>query len=189
METHDVPKSHATEDSLFRALISRAYGMTRFFKVFGPDGEDLSQESLTLMVPIVRENPALLQDEDAAAMMLLGIMRNRRADHVRHMAVEQKYEADVSREMEENWSRVGNPAFDLALSRLRGELFAALGQLKAEWEQLMVMYWIQGMEIPEIADIVEKPPDEISRILYRAKNKLKKNAELRAFFDEWEPDL
>jgi RNA polymerase sigma factor (sigma-70 family) len=147
------------------------------------DAEDLTHEAF-LEVHKQPPDPSLSRARREARVF--GIVKNKHRHQLRHEAVALNNEAEVGREMDDNRSRVGDPEFDSDMRQLRGLLFAAMGDLNAYYEQVVLMRFFENMEPAEIAAELGKPAKRIHNALTRALKQLRKHDELRDFLDHLE---
>ena len=84
--------------------------------------------------------------------------------------LDQRTEFAQDRELAE----AGNPTWDRLLERERKEvLLQALGELSAEENSLISLFYLQELSLKELGEVLELSPDTVKVRLFRARKRLK----------------
>lgn len=130
-----------------------------------PDVDDIVQETLIGAAGSIR---TLRGDSNAAvAGWLLSIARHKLADHLRgrYRSAHQSLDGPVGAELADP----GRPPDELVAEHDRAErLREALHQLTAEQEEVLVLRFILGFGINEVAEITGRPAGAVKSMQHRA---------------------
>ena len=101
---------------------------------------------------------------------LLRIVRNRSLNHLRDRKTDRHMPLDPGRFP----SMESSPQRNLARSRLRDRLLAALGQIRPDWREVVLLHDLEGWTHREIAERMELPAGTVRSHLHHARRELRK---------------
>lgn len=129
--------------------------------------EDVTSETFLAMVDSIERVRA--DDELAFAAWLLGIARNKVAEHYRRQAAR-----PATQDMAESWderpaqAEASDPLGVVLARESWGEVVAALGRLTEEQRTVVLYRCVLGYETEEVARLVGRQPGAVRALQFRA---------------------
>lgn len=153
------------DPTALRVLHQRFYGMVaRYvqFKVGDPQTvEDLTGEVFVRIIEGLKRGKGW---EESAQGWIMGITRNIVADYYRRR--ERVTEVELGEHLAAQAET--NPLYQALLGERRRHLLAAIQQLTDEQRDVVVMRFIEGMNIESVAKAINKTPGAVKGLQYRA---------------------
>jgi RNA polymerase sigma-70 factor (ECF subfamily) len=157
-----VPAPRTTRD-LFDAHSAFLLRLVRHLGVPSSDAEDVTQE----VFMIAHQRLTTLQHQESARSWLFGIARRVAANHVRKI---KRRRTDSVLPIEElSAATSGDPALELELARDRALLLRALDRLDADKRAVFVLFELEGLAMPEVAEMIGCPINTAYSRLYAAR--------------------
>lgn len=112
------------------------------------------------------------REESKFSTWLYRIAYHRILDECNRQKRKQEQRAEFARDLEV--AEAGNPTWEGLLESERREvLLEALGQLSAQENSLISLFYLQELSLKELAEVLELPPDTLKVRLFRARKHLK----------------
>ena len=148
---------------LFDAHAAFVLRLVRHLGVHPSDAEDLAQEVFV----IAHQRLETLQRQDSARSWLFGIARRVAANHLRKNKRRRVQSTESTSESLAAGS--GDPSDALQLARDRALLMQALDKLDADKRAVFVLFELEGVPMPEVAEMVVCPLNTAYSRLYAAR--------------------
>lgn len=158
-------KAKQLDPAALRALHQRFYGpVARYiqFKVGDPQTvEDLSGEVFVRVLEGLKRGRAW---RDSPQGWIMGIARNVVVDYYRKK--ERMTEVALNEQMTS--TEEGDPTYQAILSERQRQLMQAIHQLTEEQRDVILMRFMEGIDIKGVAKAINKTPGAIKGLQYRA---------------------
>ena len=168
-------KNHSSKEERFEKLIAphmnRLYQSAYRLTGSREAAEDLVQEMLVRLYPKISE----LQGVDRPGAWLKKVLYRQFVDGLRKRSRRpEQYIDDNPGAVDGLESQGDSPEKRAEAAEIRQHLEAALSRLDASSRLIVVMHFVEGYTLPEMAEIHNLPLETIKTRLRRAKNRLKK---------------
>lgn len=156
-------RTRQTTAELFDAHAPFVLRLVRHLGVPSSDAEDVTQE----VFMVAHQRLVTLQRQESARSWLFGIARRVAANHVRKT---RRRRTDSAQPVDElSAADSGDPSLELELARDRALLMRALDRLDEDKRAVFVLFELEGLVMPEVAEMVGCPINTAYSRLYAAR--------------------
>jgi len=164
----EIPVHEAAQiEAIFTTALPKIYGYI-FLRVSGNQAiaEDLTSETFLAFIKTWPERQTNIPDPIA---WLIGIARNKVLNYYRAETTHLRHLTDWTHDAEQ----VPDIADELARLRDRDEFFRLLAPLRPEQRIVLLLHYLDGYSIREIASLIDKSEHAVESLLARARRTIR----------------